>query len=223
MPRKSSSRTKNPRSRRYRQNQNQQQNQQQNENQLDYQSENQNQNQNQFGGSNNPSGVNSLVQGQEQTQGAGFPISNETINQAAQVASKLLGGALQTGGSAGGLEGSALDTQDPGLKSAVVNGATLGAAVAAEGYTSLKGSPIVGGRKRKGRRSQNQKQNQNQNQNQNQKGGMVPGLLTAVETALVPLGLYLGQKALQSRRSGSRSLGKSFDFRRASRRTRRRR
>jgi hypothetical protein len=219
MPRKSSSRTKNPRSRRYRQNQNQQQNQQQNENQLDYQSENQNQNQNQFGGSNNPSGVNSLVQGQEQTQGAGFPISKETINQAAQVASKLLGGALQTGGSASGLEGSELNTQDPGLKSAVVNGATLGAAVAAEGYTSLKGSPIVGGRKRKGRRSQNQ----NQNQNQNQKGGMVPGLLTAVETALVPLGLYLGQKALQSRRSGSRSLGKSFDFRRASRRTRRRR
>jgi hypothetical protein len=52
---------------------------------------------------------------------------------------------------------------------------------------------------------------------------MVPGLMTAVETALVPLGLYLGQKALQSRRSGSRSLGKSFNFRRSSRRSRRRR
>jgi hypothetical protein len=51
---------------------------------------------------------------------------------------------------------------------------------------------------------------------------MVPGLMTAVETALVPLGLYLGQKALQSRRSGS-SLGKSFNFRRSSRRSRRRR
>jgi hypothetical protein len=56
-----------------------------------------------------------------------------------------------------------------------------------------------------------------------QKGGMIPGLMTAVETALVPLGLYLGQKALQSRKSGNRSLGRSFDFRRASRRTRRRR
>lgn len=40
---------------------------------------------------------------------------------------------------------------------------------------------------------------QNQNQNQKQQGGMLPGLMAAVETALVPLGLYVGQKALQSR------------------------
>jgi hypothetical protein len=51
---------------------------------------------------------------------------------------------------------------------------------------------------------------------------MVPGLMTAVETALVPLGLYLTQKTLQSRKSGSRSFGKSFNFRRSSRRSRRR-
>jgi hypothetical protein len=38
---------------------------------------------------------------------------------------------------------------------------------------------------------------------------------------LVPLGIYLGQKALQSRRSGNRSFGKSVNFRR-SRNTRRR-
>jgi len=52
---------------------------------------------------------------------------------------------------------------------------------------------------------------------------MVPGLMTAVETALVPLGLYLGQKTLQSRRPGAPSLANSFDFRRSLRRTRRRR
>jgi hypothetical protein len=32
-----------------------------------------------------------------------------------------------------------------------------------------------------------------------QNGGMMPGIVSAVETALVPLGLYLGQKAMQSR------------------------
>jgi hypothetical protein len=88
---------------------------------------------------------------------------------------------------------------------------SAGAVAGAEAYSSLHGSPIMGGRRRgrsRGRKSQSQ------SQSQSQKGGMVPGLMTAVETALVPLGLYLGQKALQSRRSGSRSLGKSFSFRR---------
>ncbi len=87
----------------------------------------------------------------------------------------------------------------------------------------------MGGRRSKGRRhGRRGRSHQNHgdlNQgDQNQKGGMVPGLMTAVETALVPLGLYLGQKALQSRRSGNRSsLGNTFDFRQVSRRTRRRR
>jgi hypothetical protein len=108
----------------------------------------------------------------------------------------------------------------------MVGGALAGAVEAAEGYSTLKGSPLVGGARRRCRgrgRGRNGQSQQSQSQSDSQKGGMVPGLITAVETALVPLGLYLGQKALQSRRSGNRSLGKSFDFRRASRRTRRRR
>ena len=118
----------------------------------------------------------------------------------------------------------------------MVGGAVAGAIAA----SSLQGSPIVGGKGRKhrsrGRRSaqnqqqqenQQQQQNQenqqeNQNQQQNQTGGMVPGLMAAVETAMVPLGLYLGQKALQSRRAG-KSLGRTFNFRKSSRRSRRRR
>ncbi len=222
MPRKSSSRTKKPRSRRYRQNQNQQQNQQENE--LEFQSENQqqqqqNQEQYQLGGS-------SQGENASQTQTV---VTKDALEQAGQIAQKLLNSALsspQSGGSASSLQGADVAAADSaGLKAAIVNGAAVGAVAAAEGYTSLKGSPIVGGKRRKGKKtpqSQSQKQQQQQQQ-QNQKGGMVPGLLSAVETALVPLGLYLGQKALQSRRSGSRSLGKSFDFRRASRRTRRRR
>jgi hypothetical protein len=92
----------------------------------------------------------------------------------------------------------------------------------------LNASSIMGGGRRgrgRGRRNKlSQSSQSSQSPQSSQKGGMVPGLLTAVETALVPLGLYLTQKALQSRRSsGSRSLGNSFDFRSASRRTRRRR
>jgi hypothetical protein len=105
----------------------------------------------------------------------------------------------------------------------VAGGAVAGAVAGAEAYSSLKGTPLVGGKKRRGRGRGCASKGQSQSQSQSQKGGMVPGLLTAVETALVPLGLYLGQKALQSRRSGDRSFRKSFDFRRASRRTRRRR
>ena len=124
--------------------------------------------------------------------------------------------APQSGGSA--LQGSEINTADAaGLKTAMAGGALAGAVVGAETFSSLKGSPLTGGKKRR------QKGSGRQSQSQSQKGGMVPGLMTAVETALVPLGLYLGQKALQSRRSGNSSLGRSFDFRRASRRTRRRR
>ena len=171
-----------------------------------------NQNQNQTGGS---------------TQAAGVPqISEATLRQAGEMAQQLLNKAVapQSGGSA--LQGSEFSAAPSaaaptaaGLKTAMVGGAVAGAVVGAEAYSSLKGSELVGGRKRRGRG----RQSQSQSQSKSQKGGMVPGLLSAVETALVPLGLYLGQKALQSRRSGSRSLGKSFSFRRASRRTRRRR
>jgi hypothetical protein len=94
-------------------------------------------------------------------------------------------------------------------------------------------SPLVGGgrkrgskrlRLRKGKRqsqsqSESESQSESQSQNQSQTGGMVPGLMAAVETALVPLGLYLGQKALQSRRSG-KSFARSFNPRKFSRRNR---
>jgi hypothetical protein len=43
-----------------------------------------------------------------------------------------------------------------------------------------------------------------------QRGGMMPGVMSAVETALVPLGLYLGQKALQSRSGKGKGSYKSF-------------
>ena len=190
------------------------------------QSKSQNQNQSQ-----------SKSQNQNQTGGTGEPIKIDeaTLRQAGEMAQQLLNKAVapQSGGSA--LQGSefsaapsAADPTAAGLKTAMVGGAVAGAVVGAEAYSSLKGSELVGGRKRRrgrgrGRQSQSQSQSKSQSQSQSQKGGMVPGLLSAVETALVPLGLYLGQKALQSRRSGSRSLGKSFSFRNASRRTRRRR
>ena len=98
-----------------------------------------------------------------------------------------------------------------------VAGAAAGQVVAHEPFSGLQGSPIMGGgniRNQRNQRNQQQKQqkqqqqqqnnqnNQQNNQNNqeaNQNGGMIPGVMAAVETALVPLGLYLGQKALQSR------------------------
>lgn len=110
-----------------------------------------------------------------------------------------------------------------------IAGANAGAVAATEALSSLGGSPIMDGgrRKRRGKGKRGgSSSSSSQNDPQSQKGGMVPGLMTAVETALVPLGLYLGQKALQSRRSGNRSLGRFVDFgrrgRSSSRRTRRR-
>ena len=168
---------------------------------------------------------------------AGVPqISEATLKQAGEIAQKLLGQSMQqgnnapqTGGSAGG------QAQPSSIKQAMVGGAVAGAvagasmaAEAAETKSGLNMSPLVGGKRRKvksgkgkGRsaRRQSQSQSQSESENQNQTGGMVPGLMAAVETALVPLGLYLGQKALQSRRSG-KSFGRSFNFRRFSRRGR---
>ena len=190
----------------------------------------------------NQSGGNGLLEGaQNQSQNQGkVEISQATLNQAGQIAQKFLENAMagnkgQSGGSASGAGGEAENATatTEGLKTAIMEGAVAGAeagaVAAAEGYSSLKGAPLTGGRRSKGRRhGRRGRSHQNHgdlNQgDQNQKGGMVPGLMTAVETALVPLGLYLGQKALQSRRSGNRSsLGNTFDFRQVSRRTRRRR
>ena len=175
--------------------------------------------QNQSGGNND-----------QTTAGAAAPqISQETLQQAGKIAQQFLNNAMgQNTGQKGGSAGVAETTQASEVQNAIVGGAVAGAnagaIAAAEGYSSLKGSPLVGGRRSKrGRGRGRGRQNQNQNQHQNQQsGGMVPGLMTAVETALVPLGLYLCQKTLQSRKSGSRSLGKSFNFRRSSRRSRRR-
>jgi hypothetical protein len=193
---------------------------------------------NQSGGNGLLEGAQNQAQNQAQTQGK-VEISQATLNQAGQIAQQFLekamaGNAGQKGGSASGAGGEAeTATATEGLKTAImegaVAGANAGAVAAAEGYSSLKGAPLMGGRRSKGRRhGRRGRKSQHQNHTdlhpeQNQKGGMVPGLMTAVETALVPLGLYLGQKALQSRRSGNRSLGNSFDFRQVSRRTRRRR
>jgi hypothetical protein len=173
-------------------------------------------------------------QSQSQSGGAGEvpQISQETLQQAGKMAQQLLNNmassqgdssATQKGGSA--LQGTELNAVDAaGLKTAVTGGALAGAVAGADAYSTLQGSPIVGGKRRRGKRGgSRQSQSQSRSQSKSQKGGMIPGLMTAVETALVPLGLYLGQKALQSRRSGTRSLGHSFDFSRASRRTRRRR
>jgi hypothetical protein len=174
-------------------------------------------------------------------------ISQATLAKAGEMAQNLLKNALsqgnggQVGGSAAAdaappsagspplVGGSAPDAAAAGapsavgLQSAMAGGAVAGAVAGAEAYTSLKGSPIMGGGRRRRGRGRGSRRDCNSSES-TQKGGMVPGLLTAVETALVPLGLYLGQKALQSRRSsGSSSLGKSFDISRVSRRTRRRR
>lgn len=186
--------------------------------------------------------------GESQAQPAVPQISQATLQQAGKMAQDLLtramsqgsnssaqtGGSAQSGGSAqvaapsgaaapaggapagGAPAGAAAPVASPGIQAAMTAGAVGGAVAGAEAYSSLHGSPIMGGGRRRGRGKQSK------SSSQPQKGGMIPGLMTAVETALVPLGLYLGQKALQSRRSGSRSLGKSFSFRRGSRRTRRR-
>lgn len=170
-------------------------------------------------------------------------ISQETLQQAGKMAQQLLNNAMspqggnsgQVGGSSGGAlpDGAAgaaapgaagAADPTPGLQAAMTAGAVGGAVAGAEAYSSLHGSPIMGGGRRRRRSGRGSKTTTREEKN-GQQGGMVPGLMTAVETALVPLGLYIGQKALQSRRSSGRSssLGSSFRFRRESSRTRRRR
>ena len=194
--------------------------------------QNQNQNQNQTGGA-----------GEQQAP----QISQATLQQAGAIAQKMLNNALsqgnsgastrQVGGSAGanlleipqtgGNTGGEI-TAPTVAQAAMTGGAIAGAVAASDTLSSLGDSPLMGGgrRKRKGKRggSSSSSFSSSLTDPQSQKGGMVPGLMTAVETALVPLGLYLGQKALQSRRSGNRSssLGFSRRGRSFSRRTRRR-
>lgn len=165
---------------------------------------------------------------QNQKGGDGAPqISEATLKQAGEIAQKLLGQTMQqgnnnaqTGGSASGAAPqSGVSSSSAPIQNAMVGGAVAGAvagaavAEAAETKSALNMSPLVGG-KRKGKSNKDHK-----SKGQNQTGGMVPGLMAAVETALVPLGLYVGQKMLQSRRSG-KSFGRSFNFRKFSRKNR---
>jgi hypothetical protein len=162
-------------------------------------------------------------------------ISEATLKQAGEIAQKLLGQSMQqgnnnaqTGGSASGAapqSGASSSSASAPVQNAMVGGAVAGAvagaavAEAAETKSALNMSPLVGGGRKRKRQSKKDSESQSQSQSQNQTGGMVPGLMAAVETALVPLGLYLGQKALQSRRSG-KSFARSFNSRKFSRRNR---
>lgn len=166
-------------------------------------------------------------------------ISEATLKQAGEIAQKLLGQSMQQGNNNAQTGGSSASGSAPmaaaasPIQNAMVGGAVAGAmagaavAEAAETKSALNMSPLVGGSKKRGskrkrngnRQSQSESESQSESQSQNQTGGMVPGLMAAVETALVPLGLYVGQKALQSRRSG-KSFARSFNFRKFSRRNR---
>jgi hypothetical protein len=135
------------------------------------------------------------------------------MNQAKQIAEGLLQNLAngQKGGNAGAQAAAA---------AAKSTGQTGGEFSAYETTKGLQGAPISGGS-----RSQRQRQRQRagskslQNKSQKQRGGMMPGVMTAFETALVPLGLYLSQKALQSRSGrGKSSSSKSFNSSRFSRR-----
>ena len=123
-------------------------------------------------------------------------ISEQTMNQAKQIAEGLLQNLAngQKGGNAGAQGG--------------------GEFAAYESEKGLQGAAISGGS-----RSQRQRQRQRagskslQNKSQKQRGGMMPGVVTAFETALVPLGLYLSQKALQSRSGRGKSSSSDRSFR----------
>ncbi len=81
-----------------------------------------------------------------------------------------------------------------------VAGANAGGDIAAYEKASSIGSPLSGG----SRKNKKRKGGNNNNNNNNQNGGMLPGLLSVVEGALVPFGLYLGQKALHKRYSSKK-------------------
>lgn len=115
-----------------------------------------------------------------------------------------------------------------GLLQNLANGQKGGSGdvAAYESSKGISGSPLMGGRSRRNSRAYSSRQrNQSSNQNSSskqQRGGMMPGVMSAIETALVPLGLYLGQKALQSRRGRSSSSSyKPFNRRFSRRRSRR--
>lgn len=168
-----------------------------------------------------------LLQQQGGNSGQVPQISQETMDQASNAARQILGQMMngQAGASSsavaepqlGGGSNAGVAANASPLEAAMVGGAAAGAIAAAETHSTLTGSPLAGGRKRRGSKQQKTKQT----------GGMVPGLMTAVETALVPLGLYIGQKALQSRsgRNGSSRVYSPYDQIRSrfSRGTRRRR
>lgn len=152
-------------------------------------------------------------------ENANMKISDQTMNQAKQIAEGLLQNLAngQKGGNAGAQVAAAAESV--GAESTGQNGGEFSAYETTKG---LQGAPISGGS-----RSQRQRQRQRagskslQNKSQKQRGGMMPGVMTAFETALVPLGLYLSQKALQSRSGrGKSSSDKSFSSRFSRRRGR---
>jgi hypothetical protein len=130
-------------------------------------------------------------------------ISPEMMNQAKNIAENLLQNLGQKGGGGSpvALTGSELTG---GMAAPVVPPVATPVAIPVlasggdvQGFQSLsglQGSPLVGGSRSRLRRY-------GQRQSAKQRGGMIPGVMSTVETALVPLGLYLGQKALQSRRN----------------------
>jgi len=132
--------------------------------------------------------------------GGNGQISNEIMNQAKNIAENMLQNLGQKGG--GGSPVALAGSELTGGMAAATGAApgvppvvgSVGEVQGFQGLSGLQGSPLVGGSRSRLRRY-------GQKHSAKQRGGMMPGVMTAVETALVPLGLYLGQKALQSRRN----------------------
>lgn len=124
--------------------------------------------------------------------GGNGQISNEIMNQAKNIAENMLQNLGQKGG--GGSPVALAGSELTGGMAAAPGAAPVGEVQGFQGLSGLQGSPLVGGSRSRLRRY-------GQKHSAKQRGGMMPGVMTAVETALVPLGLYLGQKALQSRRN----------------------
>jgi hypothetical protein len=124
--------------------------------------------------------------------GGNGQISNEIMNQAKNIAENMLQNLGQKGG--GGSPVALAGSELTGGMAAATGAAPVGEVQGFQGLSGLQGSPLVGGSRSRLRRY-------GQKHSAKQRGGMMPGVMTAVETALVPLGLYLGQKALQSRRN----------------------
>ena len=148
-------------------------------------------------------------------------IDQSTIESATQAAKGILGQFMNNSGGSGGdvkqaamvggaaLTAAGLSTDPIGSISNALSGSS--GPQAHEGYSSLSGTPLSGGRRRRRRGALSKKQKlllKEEEKLKSQSGGMLPGLMTAVETALVPLGLYVGQKALQAR--SGRGSGRVF-------------